>query len=247
MKPLCALTILALFTAGSLATDSKKAVTKLEIQQELLEVQPNYTVPLNMEFFAMYYHWNGQEILPQYWDFMHGVNYKHVRMSADLNMIKTEMGNKTVWRDDHPLDHWFTDFINYNSRRQAFAQHSEVNTNCQISPFRPSIQDKDVFTSIKRQFVENYTYTGVAQVPWEPEPRVTYNVKERPVEGQAEKVQRIFYQNVDQKDFVRYIVDIAKGEDIITTKFAEVVDVHGGFTTIPALRRLFQFEDCLPY
>jgi hypothetical protein len=111
------------------------------------------------------------------------------------------------------------------------------------------VQDKDVYTSIKRQFVENYTYSGVAQVPWEPEPRTTYNVKERPIEGQADKVQRIYYQNIvdGNKDFVRYIVDIAKGEDIMTTKFAEVVDLHGGFTTIPSLRRLFQFEDCLPY
>ena len=63
---------------------------------------------------------------------MHGVNYRHVRISGDLNLHREDMGNKTTEREDEPLNLVMTNFWNYNGPKpkKAFAEHSDMNTLC---------------------------------------------------------------------------------------------------------------------
>ena len=74
------------------------------------------------------------------------------------------MGNKTEDRPDvHDL--WMTDFFNFNKGRQAFAQHPDQNATCQIYNFRPRFDS--VAEQIQAEFVSNYTYDGMTEIPWE--------------------------------------------------------------------------------
>ena len=65
-------------------------------------------------------------------------------------MIRRSLGNKTVDRPD-PIGLWMTEFFNYNgpSKKQAFAEHSEGNTVCQIQSFNPPEKKADVSSEMK--------------------------------------------------------------------------------------------------
>ena len=78
-------------------------------------------MPANFEYFAMVHHWNGTNLTHKDIENYHGVNYKHVFMSSDLNFVREDLGNKTTDRE-HPLNLWMTHFFNYNGnvKRKAF-------------------------------------------------------------------------------------------------------------------------------
>lgn len=92
------------------------------------------------------------------------------------------------------------------------------------------------------------------EVPWEkqatPEtPKTVYHMRSRPLvkpDGTVveHRDQRILYTD-DGK--VKYVVEIEADKPISDSKDADVIEMFDGLIEIPPLRRLYQFEECLPY
>ena len=198
----------------------------------------------------MIHHWNGTDIIPQNFDNMNGVNYKHILMSSELNLVREDMGNKTDDRE-HPLNLWMTNFFNYNGpeKRKAFASHGGVNTYCTITPFSDAPAN-NVSNEIIQEFLTNYTYEGMTSVPWEKDPPVaSYHVKSRPIYLKngtpTDKVSRIIFK--DETWSIRYIVEMPAADAVMESKDITIIDMHHGLKEILPIKRLFKFEECLPY
>ncbi len=84
-------------------------------------------------------------------------------------MIREDLGNLTEDRE-HRQNLWMTNFINYNgpNPKSAFAQHASENVQCTIRPLRLSAgASPNAYSEINSSFVQNFTYAGLIEAPWE--------------------------------------------------------------------------------